>query len=185
MIRTSEDLSRELGPIRARSKRFGEYDRSGCHADLSLEAGDLLAAVGLLFEKGFFLEDVSGVDVKEGILLAYHFDRYEASGRVVLRVTVPHAAKKVPSIAAVYSGADWHERECFDFFGVEFENHPNLKPLLLPDDLKLRPLIKEKGRRSIYGLLPLTQVVEGGERGPGEPGRHAEDHSSSEKRSRE
>ena len=85
---------------------------------------------------------------------------YDAAQRVVLRVTVPHAAKQAPSIAAIFSGADWHERECFDFFGVVFENHPGLKPLLLPDDLNLHPLIKEKDRRSIYSLLPLTQVVD-------------------------
>jgi NADH:ubiquinone oxidoreductase subunit C len=43
---------------------------------------------------------------------------------------------------------------------VEFENHPGLKPLLLPDDLDLHPLIKEKDRRSLHALLPLAQVVD-------------------------
>jgi NADH-quinone oxidoreductase subunit C len=73
---------------------------------------------------------------------------------------LPHAAKHAPSIAAIFSGADWHERECFDFFGVTFDNHPGLKPLLLPDDLGQHPLLKEKDRRSIYGLLPLAQAVD-------------------------
>jgi NADH-quinone oxidoreductase subunit C len=150
----------ELESIPAWRRSAGEYDRSGCHFELSLEADQLLAAVCRLFDHGFFIEDLTGVDVAEGIMLVYHFDRYEAAQRVALRLTVPHAAKKAPSIAAIFSGADWHERECFDFFGVEFENHPGLKPLLLPDDLDLRPLIKEKDRRSIYALLPLAQAVE-------------------------
>ena len=152
MSKTSENLARDLEPIRCRTKSFGEYDRSGYHADLSVEPVELLQAVGFLFEKGYFLEDISGVDVTEGILLVYHFDRYDESGRVVLRLTVPHEAKKAPSISSIFSGADWHERECFDFFGVEFENHPGLKPLLLPDDMKLRPLLKVEGRKSISAL---------------------------------
>jgi NADH-quinone oxidoreductase subunit C len=153
-------LPAELEAIRAWRKTCGEYPLSGCHCDLYLDVDQLLPAVRLLFDKGYFLEDIAGVDVQEGIMLVYHFDRYDAAQRVALRLTVPHAAKKAPSISAVFSGADWHERECFDFFGVKFENHPGLKPLLLPDDLGLHPLIKEKDRRSLYALLPLTQVVD-------------------------
>lgn len=181
MSGTVDGLSRELEPIRALRKHFGGYESSGCHADLSVAAENLLPAVGLLLEKGFFLEDITGVDVNEGILLVYHFDRYEASSRVMLRLMVPHEERKAPSIAPIYSGAEWHERECFDFFGVVFENNPNLKPLLLPDDMKVHPLVKEKGRRSIYGLLPLDRIVQQGSSGS----EGAEANSSSERRSRE
>jgi NADH-quinone oxidoreductase subunit C len=153
-------LPAELESIPAWRKTPGDYPRSGCHFDLCIDADRLLPAVRRLFDHGYFIEDIAGVDVDEGIMLVYHFDRYEASQRVALRLTVPHAAPKAPSIAAIFSGADWHERECFDFFGVEFENHPGLKPLLLPDDLDLHPLIKQKDRRSIYALLPLAQVVD-------------------------
>jgi NADH-quinone oxidoreductase subunit C len=41
----------------------------------------------------------------------------------------------VPSIASIYPAADWHERETRDMFGIVFEGHPNLVPLLLPDDM--------------------------------------------------
>lgn len=153
-------LPAELESIRAWRKNAGNYPNSGCHFDIYLDVDQLLSAVRLLFDQGYFLEDLAGVDVEEGIMLVYHFDRYAAARRVALRITVPHAAKQAPSIAAIFSGAEWHERECFDFFGVVFENHPGLKPLLLPDDLGLHPLIKEKDRRSIYSLLPLAQVVD-------------------------
>jgi NADH-quinone oxidoreductase subunit C len=153
-------LPKEVEALPAWRKITGDYRHSGCHADLSVEPAHLLPAVRLLFDGGYFLEDIAGVDVEEGIMLVYHFDRYDASQRVALRLMVPHAAKHAPSIAAVFSGADWHERECFDFFGVTFDNHPGLKPLLLPDDLGQHPLLKEKDRRSIYGLLPLAQAVD-------------------------
>ena len=81
--------------------------------------------------------------------------------RVALRLTVPHAAKKAPSIAAIFSGADWHERECFDFFGVEFENHPDLKPLLLPDDLGIHPLAQGQGPQIALQPAAAAQMVDG------------------------
>lgn len=149
----------DLEQIPAWSRNPGDYERTGCHADLWVEAGQLVAAARGLYARGYFLEDIAGLDVAEGILLSYHFDRFEVSQRVRLRLIAPHGGKKAPSIAAVFSGADWHERECFDFFGVEFENHPNLKPLLLPDDLGVNPLLKDKDRRSLFGLLPLARVM--------------------------
>jgi NADH-quinone oxidoreductase subunit C len=76
-------------------------------------------------------------------------------------VLASHDAPSVPSIVSIFSGADWHERECFDFFGVIFEDHPNLKPLLLPDDLGVHPLLKENNRQSLYAVLPFDQLVDG------------------------
>lgn len=153
-------LAEEFSSIRAWQKNAECYARTGCHLELSIDAEDLLPAVAIFLEKGFFLEDITGVDVAEGILLIYHFDRYDVSGRVALRLIVPHESKVAPSITSIHTGADWHERECFDFYGVRFENHPNLKPLLLPDDLGYHPLLKEKGRKALMSLLPLDQVVD-------------------------
>jgi NADH-quinone oxidoreductase subunit C len=133
---------------------------TGCRADLTIAAGDLELAARRLHGAGFFLEDIAGVDVAEGILLVYHFDRFEAPGRVALRVIVPHDAPQAPSVAAVFPGADWHERECFDFFGVRFTGHPDLKPLLLPEDLGSHPLLKGRDRRSLYALLPIARMVD-------------------------
>jgi NADH-quinone oxidoreductase subunit C len=133
---------------------------TGVHADLTLVADDLPAAVRRLNDHRYFLEDIAGVDTAEGIMLVYHFDRFEVASRVALRVIVPHDAPQAPSISSVYPGADWHERECFDFFGVRFTGHPDLKPLLLPEDLGIHPLLKGRGRRSMYSLLPLSRMVD-------------------------
>jgi len=78
-------LLAELAPIRARRKSLGDYPASGCHASFFLEVEALLPAVSLLFERGYFLEDIAGVDVAEGILIVYHFDRYDAAGKKPLR----------------------------------------------------------------------------------------------------
>ncbi|MEU9108818.1 NADH-quinone oxidoreductase subunit C [Streptomyces xanthophaeus] len=63
--------------------------------------------------------------------------------RLLLRTTVPHAAPSLPSAVAVYAGAEWHERETFEMFGVTFTDHPNLVPLLLPENFEGHPLRKD------------------------------------------
>ncbi|MFE9563619.1 NADH-quinone oxidoreductase subunit C [Streptomyces sp. NPDC006487] len=63
--------------------------------------------------------------------------------RLLLRTTVPHSAPSLPSAVAVYAGAEWHERETFEMFGVVFTDHPNLVPLLLPENFEGHPLRKD------------------------------------------
>ncbi|CAO0821571.1 NADH-quinone oxidoreductase [Desulfarculales bacterium] len=153
-------LIEQLDQIQSWCKAPGDYAKSGYHASFFVETGDLLPAVRLLFGQGYFLESIAGVDVAEGIMLIYSYDRYDCSERVALRLLMPHANKKAPSITSVFTGANWHERECFDFFGVIFEDHPELKPLLLPDDLGVNPLLKVEGRKSLHSLLPFGQLVD-------------------------
>ncbi|UQX02465.1 NADH-quinone oxidoreductase subunit C [Streptomyces sp. RerS4] len=63
--------------------------------------------------------------------------------RLLLRTTVPHAAPSLPSAVAVYAGAEWHERETFEMFGVTFTDHPHLVHLLLPENFEGHPLRKD------------------------------------------
>ncbi|MFD5621942.1 NADH-quinone oxidoreductase subunit C [Streptomyces yangpuensis] len=63
--------------------------------------------------------------------------------RLLLRTTVPHSAPSLPSAVAVYAGAEWHERETFEMFGITFTDHPNLVHLLLPENFEGHPLRKD------------------------------------------
>ena len=48
--------------------------------------------------------------------------------------------QQAPSITSLVPGANWYEREVFDLFGVEFQGHPNLQRIMLPDDWQGHPL---------------------------------------------
>jgi|DewCreStandDraft_1066081.scaffolds.fasta_scaffold00303_4 NADH-quinone oxidoreductase subunit C len=58
----------------------------------------------------------------------------ELSQKAALKVRCPRDGGAVPSLVSVWRGVDWHEREQAEMFGIRFEGHPNLKPLLLQAD---------------------------------------------------
>lgn len=63
--------------------------------------------------------------------------------RLLVRTTVPHEAAVLPSAIDVYAGAAWHERETHEMFGIAFDGHPHLVPLLLPEGFEGHPLRKD------------------------------------------
>lgn len=67
----------------------------------------------------------------------------EARQRVVLKSRVPRDAPRIPSAVDVYAGANWHERETWELFGIVFSGHPRLSRLLLPDWQEGFPLRKD------------------------------------------
>ncbi|TWE11545.1 NADH-quinone oxidoreductase subunit C [Rudaeicoccus suwonensis] len=74
----------------------------------------------------------------------YHFHSItNGSKRVRLEVTAPDGDAHIPSIVPVYPGADWHERETWDMFGIVFDGHPALTRILMPDDWPGHPQRKD------------------------------------------
>jgi NADH-quinone oxidoreductase subunit C len=54
--------------------------------------------------------------------------------RIRLEVCVSEKEPHIPSVVGVWAGANWHERETYDMFGIIFDNHPGLTRILMPDD---------------------------------------------------
>lgn len=79
----------------------------------------------------------------EEMEVVYDFNHFGDFCRVVIRTRVPRETPEVPTISHVYPGANWHERETHDFFGIKFSGHPDLSPLLLPEDADFHPLKKD------------------------------------------
>jgi NADH-quinone oxidoreductase subunit C len=188
----SGDWAKDL-PVISRSKM--SPDQAGTVESVFLHPQDLLNAVKHLYDAGYFIEDLSVVDTSDGLLVVYHFDHYTAPGRIALRVLVSHETPEIPSISGIFSGADWHERESHDFFGVIFTGHPNLVSLLLPEDSDFHPLLKKASDRKRLAELMTPGEVEvstpafealfprpeegGGAEKPGKPERMDEETGSS------
>ncbi len=123
-----------------------DYAVHGYHLDTQIAPDQLLEAVTILDEAKFFIESITGVDwIKENQLeVIYDFSRYDFDlCRVVIRTRVDRKNPAVPTITGIYAGANWHERETHEFFGIKFEGHPYLVPLLLPEDADFHPLLKD------------------------------------------
>jgi NADH-quinone oxidoreductase subunit C len=74
--------------------------------------------------------------------IVYHLYSFTGNNRLRLRVQVG-AGEKVPSVTGIWPTANWLEREVFDMFGVEYEGHPDLKRILMPDGWSGHPLRKD------------------------------------------
>jgi NADH-quinone oxidoreductase subunit C len=60
-----------------------------------------------------------------------------------LKVSVPETEPSVPSLTGIYPSANWPEREVYDMFGISFDNHPDLRRILMPFDWTGYPLRKD------------------------------------------
>jgi NADH-quinone oxidoreductase subunit C len=87
---------------------------------------------------------ISAVDWQDqGFECVYHLRSYKNNLYVEIKVKLPRDSPRIDSIADMYGGADWHEREAYDLMGITFDGHPNLKRILLPDDWIGHPLRKD------------------------------------------
>jgi NADH-quinone oxidoreductase subunit C len=91
-----------------------------------------------------FCSCVSGVDYKEGKLGAiYHLASMVHKHKIVLKAFCTVENPHIQSVASVWGGADWHEREAYDLLGIIFDEHPDLRRILLPYDWEGYPLRKD------------------------------------------
>jgi NADH-quinone oxidoreductase subunit C len=133
--------------------RFGEnvrieavdFSKRGCHLDITASGTDIEAVASTMDGLGYTIEAISGVDwpAEEAMELVYDFNRMAAGGRIAIRVRVSREKPELPSISKIFGGANWHEREAHDMFGIVFSGHPNLTPLILPEDAIFHPLRKD------------------------------------------
>ncbi len=93
------------------------------------------------------LQDLCGVDYKDRgdyrFEVVYQLFSVEKGYAIRLRARIPEDDPQVDSITHLWEGANWHERECFDMFGIVFKGHPDLRRVLMPEDWQGHPLRKD------------------------------------------
>jgi NADH-quinone oxidoreductase subunit C len=75
--------------------------------------------------------------------VVYDYFHSSRGVRAVVRARIPRENPEIPTLSQVFPGANWHERETHDFFGIRFLGHPDLSPFLLPEDADYHPLRKD------------------------------------------
>jgi NADH-quinone oxidoreductase subunit C len=93
-----------------------------------------------------YLTDITAIHYPEQqspIGVIYHLHSLVNNVRIRIKVFLPEGDIRIPTATVLWNGANWMERETYDFFGIDFEGHPNLVRILNVDDMTVFPMLKE------------------------------------------
>ena len=94
-----------------------------------------------------FLTDITGIHYPDNagqeFCVVYHVHSFIQNFRARIKVFLTETDLHIPSATQLYASANWMERETFDFFGIIFDGHPNLKRILNMDEMDYYPMRKE------------------------------------------
>lgn len=117
----------------------------GVHGEAVVEPANIVKAAQEMDKAGFSIDTITGLDwMAQGQMeVVYDFFHAKRNLRLAIRAKIPRENANIDTISKVFPGANWHERETHDFFGIVFNGHPDLSPFLLPEDATYHPLRKD------------------------------------------
>ena len=158
MALTNQDIQNKL------QEKFGDlvsnFEESYGLLSFEATAANNLKVLQFLYDEPSlqfqFLTDICGVnfpdDAGREISVVYHLHNLTENVRLRFKIFVPVVAPDVFTACNLFSSANWMERETYDFYGVNFVGHPNLKRILNVDEMDYFPLRKE------YPLEDQTRI---------------------------
>jgi NADH-quinone oxidoreductase subunit C len=109
-------------------------------ASITVESDTFIDIAHSLKHDFGFTHPVSGGAVdypdEDKMQMNYYLINPESKLMLIYRVNLPRTNPKIPSLTHIWEAMSFHEREAHEMFGIEFDNHPNMIPLLLPPDWK-------------------------------------------------
>ena len=99
----------------------------------------------------------------EALGVAYNLHSMSKLHMLEVRIEVPRNGGVIPSVALLWRTADWHEREAYDLFGIDFGGHPDLRRILLPSDWEDHPLRKDYQTQEYYHGITVPKDKRGWE----------------------
>ena len=121
-------------------KRFKDsiidvFDKSKTRVYIEINPAHLVKVATYIYKDlGARFSIASGVDTRTDIEILYHFTLELQNFIISLRVKLDRKKPEIESLAPVFDGANWIEREMFELLGIKFKGHPRLERLLLPDE---------------------------------------------------
>ncbi len=149
MALTNEQVLQEL------SNKFGEAVKSSSepYGLLTVEISsdrNVPVIQWLKDESGMnfgFLTDLCAVhyphDTGRELAVVYHLHSLQHNFRLRLKCYIPESDPQISTLTGVFSGANWMERETFDFYGINFTGHPDLRRILNMDSMDYHPMRKQ------------------------------------------
>jgi NADH-quinone oxidoreductase subunit C len=132
-------------------------DEAASPKAIKISAQDLVLAMDALYRNPttYFdmLSCITGID--NGVQVAtmevvYNLYSIPFNHHLMVKVTLPRDHAAVDSVSHIWRTANWHEREIFDMYGVNFKNHPDLRRILMPADWEGHPLRKDYSHQEYY-----------------------------------
>jgi len=130
---TNEELKIKITSLLATAT----FDEGGEWLNIQVEAADwkqfaqqLRKEDDLFFDYLFCL---TCIDWKTHLTMVYHFDSTRYRHNIVIKINLNRDAPAVETVSDIWQTANFHEREVYELFGVNFLNHPDLRLLILPD----------------------------------------------------
>lgn len=117
--------------------------------EILVDKKDYEGVIQACYEAGYtFCSVLSAIDWKDRLTLVSSLSRIDVAEvgakTIHIKVDLPRSGARVPSISKLYPGANFHERETYDMYGIRFDGHPNHRRILLPDNWQGgHPLLKD------------------------------------------
>lgn len=113
------------------------FDESGEWLNLSIEPVDWLSFANQLRNDTSLLFDylfcLTCIDWKTHLQMVYHLSSTSHRHNIVIKSKIDSTKPEIETVSHIWKTAEFHEREVYEMFGVDFLNHPDLRLLILPD----------------------------------------------------
>lgn len=135
-----EALRAKAGDAILEARARGREVVAQVRPDRNVEVAQALSDMGLEY-----LNCLCGVDwiAQTQLEVVYNVSSLSHPVKVEMKVSLPRDDPRVRTVVPIWAGANWHERETYDLFGVVFEGHPDFRRILLPEDWLGHPLRKD------------------------------------------
>jgi Ni,Fe-hydrogenase III component G len=111
------------------------FDKSQKRVYIEIKPESITRLANYVFKDlGARFNIASGLDAREHIEILYHFTLEDINLLISLRVKLQKSNPEIESLAVLFEGANWIERELHEILGINFRGHPDMRKLLLPDN---------------------------------------------------